>query len=189
MQARQIANGPPRGARRASQYIVSRCIIVAGSIISGMEKPLSLPDFCALAEFRYSIRRYLHFSEQAARDAGVEPKQYQLMLALKGMPTDVRPRIGELAERLQIRHHSTVELVNRLAQGGYVRRRRDSADRREVLVSLTAKGEKLMRTLALHHQLELRSHVPDLVRALRRIMANTRGARRSAVPGARRKSK
>src|SRR5690349_13644789 len=107
-----------------------------------MEKTLALADYQSLAQLRYQIRRFLHFSEQAARSAGLEPRQHQLMLALKGLPKGVRPRIGELAERLQIQHHSTVELVNRLAARGYVRRSRGDDDRREVLLSLTAKGEK-----------------------------------------------
>ncbi|MFZ0796393.1 MAG: MarR family winged helix-turn-helix transcriptional regulator, partial [Terriglobales bacterium] len=77
--------------------------------------------------------------------AGLEPHQHQLMLALKGLPTSIRPRIGELAERLQIRHHSTVELLNRLSAGGFVQRHRMGEDRREVWVSLTPKGEKVLR--------------------------------------------
>jgi DNA-binding MarR family transcriptional regulator len=135
-----------------------------------MEKQLSLADYQALAELRYQIRRFLYFSEQAARDATLEPRQHQLMLALKGLPRGVRPRIGELAERLQIQHHSAVELVNRLATGGYVRRQRAGDDRREVLLSLTPKGEKVLRELSLHHKAELRMQGPALVNALRRAM-------------------
>jgi DNA-binding MarR family transcriptional regulator len=127
-------------------------------------------DYQSLAELRYQIRRFLHFSEQAAREAGLEPRQHQLMLTLKGLPAGTRPRIGELAERLQIQHHSTVELVNRLAAGGYVRRRRGGDDRREVLLSLTAKGEKILRELSLHHKDELRMRGPALVAALKRAM-------------------
>ena len=104
------------------------------------KKAMSLPDYQALAELRYQVRRFLHFSEQAARNMGLEPQQHQLMLALKGLPSGARPRIGELAERLQLQHHSTVELVNRLVAGGYIRRAQGE-DRREVLLSLTAKGE------------------------------------------------
>jgi DNA-binding MarR family transcriptional regulator len=139
-----------------------------------MEKQLSLADYQALAELRYQIRRFLYFSEQAARDAALEPRQHQLMLALKGLPRGVRPRIGELAERLQIQHHSTVELVNRLAAGGYVRRQRAGDDRREVLLSLTPKGEKVLRELSLHHKAELRMQGPALVNALRRAMRTGR---------------
>jgi DNA-binding MarR family transcriptional regulator len=133
-------------------------------------KKLSLSDYQALAEFRYQIRRYLHFSEAVVKQAGLERGQYQLMLAIKGMPAGVRPRIRELANRMQIRHHSTVELVNRLEAGGFVHRTRAQHDRREVLLALTAKGEKVLSELALHHHSELRTAGPDLVSALRGIM-------------------
>jgi len=138
-----------------------------------MAKQLTLCDYQALAELRYQIRRFLHFSEQAARSAGLEPHQHQLLLALKGLPGGLRPRIGELAERLQIRHHSAVELVNRLARGGYVRRKRGEQDRREVLLELTAKGEKVLRELSLHHRAELRTQGRALVAALKRAMQHS----------------
>jgi DNA-binding MarR family transcriptional regulator len=133
-------------------------------------KKLTLSDYQALAEFRYQIRRFLHFSEDVVKRAGLERGQYQLMLAIKGMPAGVRPRIRELADRMQIRHHSAVELVNRLEAGGFVDRSRADKDRREVLLTLTAKGEKVLGELAMHHHQELRSAGPDLVAALRRIM-------------------
>jgi DNA-binding MarR family transcriptional regulator len=133
-------------------------------------KRLSLTDYQALAEFRFQIRKFLHFSEQAVRRAGMERGQYQLMLAIKGMPHSVRPRISELAERMQIRHHSAVELVNRLEAGGYVQRERGQHDRREVLLALTSKGERTLAELARHHQNELRTAGPGLVAALRRLM-------------------
>src|ERR1700758_4426631 len=144
-----------------------------------MEKALTLNDYRSLAEVRYQIRRFLHFSEQASRSAGLEPRQYQLMLAIKGLPPGLKPRIGELAERLQIQHHSAVELVNRLAAGGLVRRQRGGQDRREVLLSFTPKGEKTLRELALHHRAELRSTAPALVRALKRVVQGSKG---SAAP-------
>jgi len=101
-------------------------------------------------------------------------------LALKGLPKDTRPRIGELAERLQIQHHSAVELVNRLSRSGYVKRR-PGEDRREVLLSLTPKGEKVLRELSLHHKSELRNAGPSLVGALKRTMQTSRNStRRSA---------
>src|SRR4029077_16739052 len=140
---------------------------------------LTLSDYESLAELRYQIRCFLSFSEQAARAAGLEPRQHQLMLSLKGLHPDARPTIGEIAERLQIQHHSTVELVNRLADAGYVRRRRAGDDRREVLLALTPKGEKVLVELSLHHRAELRSAGPALVAALRRAM---RGARNSNGP-------
>ena len=128
------------------------------------------PDYESLAELRHQIRRFLSFSEQAARAAGLEPHQHQLMLAVKGLPVDARPRIRELADRLQIQHHSAVELVNRLAKGGYIRRNRDAKDRREVLLALTPKGEQVLRQLSLHHKNELRILGPALLRALRQVM-------------------
>src|SRR5450631_2444751 len=96
---------------------------------------LTPQDYQSLAELRYQIRRFLHFSEQAARTVPLEPRQHQLMLAIKGLPEEVRPRIGELAERLQIEHHSAVELVNRLSAGGYVRRHAGGLDRREGMLA------------------------------------------------------
>jgi DNA-binding MarR family transcriptional regulator len=142
---------------------------IAARTLGGMKK-LSLADYRALAEFRYQIRRYLHFSEQVVKEAGLERGQYQLMLAIKGMPAGVRPRIRELANRMQIRHHSAVELVNRLEAGSFVHRARARDDRREVLLALTAKGERVLAELALHHHDELRTAASDLVTALRRIM-------------------
>jgi DNA-binding MarR family transcriptional regulator len=135
-----------------------------------MGKLLTLADYQSLSELRYQIRRLLHFSEQAARDAGLEPRQHQLMLTLKGLPVGTRPRIGELAERLQIQHHSAVELANRLAADGYVKRHPGGEDRREVLLSLTPKGEKILRTLSIHHKDELRTQGPALVAALKQAM-------------------
>jgi len=133
-------------------------------------RKLTLSDYQALAEFRYQIRRFLHFSEGAVQGAGLERGQYQLMLAIKGMPDGVRPRIQELANRMQIRHHSTVELINRLEAGGYVQRERAQDDRREVLLALTPKGERVLAELALHHHEELQNAAPALVAALRRLM-------------------
>ena len=132
-------------------------------------RKLSLADYQGLAEFRRQIRKFLRFSERAVRAAGMEPGQYQLMLAIKGIPEGVRPRIRELAQRMQVQHHSAVELVNRLEAGGYVRRERAKDDRREVLLELTPKGERVLGELALHHHEELRSAAPGLVAALRRL--------------------
>lgn len=121
-------------------------------------------------ELRYQIRRFLRFSEQASRANGLEPQQHQLMLALKGKPQDTPPRISEIAERLQLRHHSTVELINRLAAAGYVQRHRGGSDRREVLLTLSPKGEKVLQKLSLHHRTELRMPGPALIAALERIV-------------------
>ena len=137
-------------------------------------RKLTLSDYRALAEFRHQIRKFLHFSEQAVHAAGLERGQYQLMLAIKGMPAGVRPRIRELANQMQIQHHSAVELINRLELGGYVRRERAQDDRREVLLALTPKGERVLAELALHHREELRSAAPSLVAALRRVVQGGR---------------
>ena len=159
-------------------YIASRynmAVLSRHDRIGGMKK-LSLSDYQALAEFRYQIRKFLRFSEQAVQAGGLERGQYQLLLAIKGIPEGVRPRIRELANRMQIQHHSAVELINRLEAGGYVRRERAQDDRREVLLALTPKGERVLAELALHHHNELRNAAPDLVAALRRLMPReTRG--------------
>jgi DNA-binding MarR family transcriptional regulator len=134
-------------------------------------------DYQSLSEFRYQIRKFLCFSEQASKHAGIEPRQHQFLLALKGMPEGRRPRIADLAERLKVKHHSAVELVNRLAKAGYVRRHHAADDRREVLVSLTPRGAKLLHALSLHHRTELRLRGPALIDALNRVF----GQRETAV--------
>ena len=128
-------------------------------------------DYRSLAEFRYQIRRFLHFSELAARDAGIESKQHQLLLAIKGLPPDLRPTIRTLAERMQLKHHSAVELIDRLERSGLVARHRAEKDRREVLITLLPKGERLLRTLSLHHQNELRNSGPRLAQTLQRLIS------------------
>ena len=139
-----------------------------------MKNSLSLNHYQAVAEFRHQIRRYLKFSDAAVRGSDLEPRQYQLLLALKGLPANVRARIGELAEQLQIQHHSAVELVDRLEASGLVKRRRGTQDRREVLVVLTAAGEKVLRELVLHHTAELSTRGPALIEALRRVLQESK---------------
>src|SRR5947209_17762671 len=137
------------------------------------EGDINLTEYRALADFRYHIRRYLRFSEQAAQQSGLEPQQYQFLLAVKGIPDEVRATVGELAGRMQIQHHSTVELVDRMAERGLLVRKRGSEDRREVIVQLSAKGDKLLRDLVMHHRSELRELAPNLAQALRKIMATS----------------
>lgn len=131
---------------------------------------LSAQDYRTLHEFRYSIRRFLHFSEQAARAAGIEPQQHQLLLAVKGLPEGTEPTIAAIAERLQVRHHSAVELVDRLVARRLVERERGETDRRQVLVRLTPRGEAILRDLSLHHLTQLRTSGPALVQVLQRII-------------------
>ena len=131
-----------------------------------------MTDYHALAEMRYQIRRFLRFSEQAAREEGLVPQQHQLLLALKGLPAGRKATISELAERLQLRHHSTVELIDRLVKRGLTARLRDDVDRRRVIVQLTPQGEHLLVNLSLLHCTELQTAGPALVRALRPLLAD-----------------
>ena len=120
------------------------------------EESLTKQDFEALAQFRFGIRRYLRFSEETVRRNGVTPQQYQLMLALKGFPERDWAVVRELAERLQLRHHSVVELVDRAQAQGLVRRSADPDDARAVRVLLTDAGEQLLGRLSALHRDELR---------------------------------
>jgi DNA-binding MarR family transcriptional regulator len=131
-----------------------------------MATPVSSADFHALAEIRYRIRCFVNFSEASARAVGLEPQQHQLLLAIRGLDKDVPPTIRCLAERLQIRHNSAVELVRRSVDNELVVRRTSERDRREVLLELAPKGRRLLEKLALAHRTELRSMAPALVRAL-----------------------
>jgi DNA-binding MarR family transcriptional regulator len=127
-------------------------------------------DYESLARFRYILRRFLAFSAKQAWAAGLEPQQHQLLLALSGLPLETDPTIGALADDLLIRHHSAVELVNRMEKKGLVRRERAGNDRRMALVKVTARGKKLLRRLALAHRDELRSAGPALVSALDQVL-------------------
>jgi DNA-binding MarR family transcriptional regulator len=118
---------------------------------------LSKCDFESLSEFRYQLRRFLRFSEQAAEDEGLTSLQYQLMLHIKGFPGRAYATVGELAERLQAHHHGAVALVSRCEQAGLVTRTPNETDRRQVNVSLTALGEERLQHLAKRHHTELKS--------------------------------
>ena len=134
------------------------------------------PDqYRKLEEFRFQIRRFLNFSENAAREAGIEPQQHQALLVLKGMPETSQPTIGRLAERLLLKHHSAVGLVDRLQSIGLVTRSPNPRDARQVLVSLSAKGERVLHRLSVAHRAELEETGPELAAALRAI------SRRSAL--------
>ena len=131
-----------------------------------LDQELSSGEYQALAEFRYQLRRFLRFSEAAARSVGLEPQQHQLLLALKGLPEGRAATVGELAERLQIQHHSAVELINRMVERDLIERSRDENDQRRVNISLTGNGDEVLRKLSLLHQEELRTTGPALVRTL-----------------------
>jgi DNA-binding MarR family transcriptional regulator len=135
-------------------------------------------DYATLAEWRYQLRLLLGRRETAARAAGVEPQQYVLLLQIKGLQARGAVTIGMLAERLQIRHHSAVELVDRLVERGMVARRRHDDDRRQVVVRLRPAGEAVLRRLALNSLAELRTEAPALLVTLRRLVRNANGRRR-----------
>jgi DNA-binding MarR family transcriptional regulator len=124
--------------------------------------PLSKEDYEMLAAFRYALRRFMRFSERAAQTAGITPQQHQALLAIKGFPGREHVTISELAEWLQLRHHSTVELVNRLELQGFVNRAHDADDRRQVNLSLTPQGEAMLAALSTAHRAELRQIGPEL---------------------------
>jgi DNA-binding MarR family transcriptional regulator len=129
--------------------------------------PMTQRQYRALADFRYELRRFLRYSEQVARRHGVTPLQYQLLLQVKGYPGREQATIGQLAERLQAKHHGAVALVSRCEDAGLVARRGSEVDRRAVHVELTTKGERLLERLAQLHRNELvaiqgRLSLPDL---------------------------
>lgn len=132
---------------------------------------LTRTDYASLAEFRYQIRKFLQFSDAAAREHGIEGQQHQLLLALKGLPPDLKPTVGTLAERLQLRHHSTVELLDRLVDRGFVTRSQDPDDGRQVLIRITRQGETLLEKLTHAHRAELHTAGPRLLEALQSLLS------------------
>lgn len=136
---------------------------------------LSELDYVALARFRLALRRFLVFSEHASHAVGLEPQQHQLLLALRGVAgSNQAPTIGNLADWLLIQHNSAVELVDRAAARGLVRRHTDSDDRRRVLVELTSQGEAVLAQLSLRHREELESSAPALIDALSAVLRKPR---------------
>jgi DNA-binding MarR family transcriptional regulator len=126
-------------------------------------------DYQALSDFRYALRRFLAFSGDAARNVGLTPQQHQALLALMGHRGDVAMTIGMLAERLLLKHHSTVELVDRLSELGLVRRETTAGDRRKVTLRLTDKARKLLTSLSSAHLEELRRIRPVFAALLERL--------------------
>jgi DNA-binding MarR family transcriptional regulator len=123
-------------------------------------------DYRMLSDFRYVIRRFLKFSQDAAQGHGLTSRQHQALLAIKGFPGDTPPTIGELAERLAIQHHSTVELVDRLVEAQLILRTHDPEDRRRVLLGLTNAAEQHLARLSAIHLEELQKLRPTLQRIL-----------------------
>ena len=131
---------------------------------------LSEVEYRALAEFRHQLARFLQHGRRAARDAGLQPLQYQLMLAVKGIPRHRHPTIGEIAERLQVHRHTVVELVGRLERRQLIHRQRDRYDHRIAHLNLTSLGEVLLCKLVNLTLTELRTEAPVLVQALSDIL-------------------
>lgn len=134
-----------------------------------------------MAELRYQIRRFLRFSENAAREAGIEPQQQQLLLAVKGLPDGMKPTVSVLAERMQLQHHSTVGLIDRLVDRGLLIRLRATDDKRQVLIKLSRDGEECLRRLALHHLHELQSVGPKFVAVLQGLLNQTAVSRQREI--------
>jgi DNA-binding MarR family transcriptional regulator len=134
-----------------------------------MSARLSKAEYELLASFRYALRRFLRFSEEAARAAGINPQQHQALLAVKGFPGRDRITISELAERLQIRHHSAVGLVNRMVAQGLLSREPATDDRRQVYIALTPRGDALIEQLGAAHKAELRRLGPQLTELIARL--------------------
>ena len=150
-----------------------------------MSKRISTAEVRALAELRYRIRRFLKEGDSAARVAGLEPQQYLMLLAIRGLDAEAPPKIQMLADRLALRHHSAVELVDRLEQRGYVKRARSREDRRQVLISLLPRGERVLETVVQQRISELRASGRQLVKAINALLRDggpreENGAKQSA---------
>ncbi len=132
--------------------------------------PLSRAQMRRLAEFRFQLRKFLHFSSLAADAAGIRTQQYQLLQCVWGMPEELDPTIANVAARMLLKHNSAVELVDRTIEQGLLRRCPDPTDHRRILLRMTPLGERLLGSLAAWHLRELEETGPELIRALRRVL-------------------
>ncbi len=148
-----------------------------------MPTEITTAEYRALAELRYRIRHFIREGDAVARAAGLEPQQYLLLLAIRGLPGGEEATIRALAERLALKHHSVVELIDRLETHGYVRRSRGRDDRRRVLVTLLPRGERMLAQVAQHRIGELRSTGHELVRAIDQLLESARPSRRRKQVG------
>lgn len=140
---------------------------------------ISTAEYQALAQLRYLIRHFVSEGDTVARAAGLEPQQYLFLLTVRGLPEGEEATIRALAERLALKHHSVVELIDRLETHGYVRRTRGRDDRRRVLVSLLPRGERMLETVACHRIGELRATGHELVRTIDQLLEKTAASRQS----------
>jgi DNA-binding MarR family transcriptional regulator len=135
---------------------------------------ITVGEYQAIAELRYRIRGFLRDGDAVARRVGLSPQQYLMMLAIRGLPRGFEATIRTLAQRVALKHHSAVELVDRLEENGYVRRSRGQEDRRLVTVSLLQSGERLLEAVVRHRIGELCSNGRRLVQAINQILADPR---------------
>lgn len=177
LRANEMRNGEGWQMRLYRFTINVKCRTRAGTVRDSFEH-LSMPrsrkvtqaQYETLAAFRFALRQFFRFSEQAAQEAGVTPQQHQALLAIKGFPGGHgRVSVGELAERLQIAHHSAVGLIDRLTVEKLVKREHSKEDRRRVDVFLTKRGEALLETLSATHHEELRRIGPGIRELLEKI--------------------
>ena len=145
-----------------------------------MGEKITADEYRGLAELRYCIRRFLQEGDDTARQAQLEPRQYLLLLAIRGLPEGQDATIRTLAERLSLRHHSTVELVDRMEAHGYVKRTRSREDRRQVLVSLQPRGERLLEQVVQQRIIELRANGRALVEAISGLLETRAEAKTSS---------
>jgi DNA-binding MarR family transcriptional regulator len=149
---------------------LTRVNCIAVRYTNGMAADITTDEYRALAELRYRIRHFLREGDVVAQASGLEPQQYLLLLTIRGLPEGEEATIRTLAERLALKHHSVVELIDRLETHGYVRRSRGRDDRRRVLVSLLPRGERLLEQVARHRIGELRATGHALVRAIDQLL-------------------
>jgi DNA-binding MarR family transcriptional regulator len=152
-----------------------------------MSSRLVETDYRSLAEFRYRIRVFLAESEETARAAGLEPEQFQLLLAVRGMPQGSAATIQHLAERLFVKHNTAVERIDRLARMGLLRRTHSHADQRVVFVELTARGKRAVDKLSRQRMRELRRSGPELIAALANVISSTQIHARTKMRGRKKK--
>ena len=126
-------------------------------------------EYEMLSNLRYALRRFLRFSEEKAREAGIGTQQHQALLTIKGFPDNQQVTVGNLAERLQIRHHSAVGLIDRLVSKGLLTRTSSSSDRRQVFLELTSRGNRVLEKLSAAHKEQLRRVGPEIEAFLRRL--------------------
>jgi len=138
--------------------------------IRSVAEMLSPAEYQTLAELRYQLARFLRRRRDAAQSAGLEPQQYELLLAVKGLPHGKLPTIKEVAAQLQLQHHSVVELADRLERRGLLERRPSERDRRFVLLSVTRRGQEALNRVVRYSFGHLRTEAPELVKTLGRIL-------------------